>query len=49
MKDFWKTQWHCLTHLFVRGHRVCYYRPAGSLKREYFCECSGRLNDLLDF
>jgi len=43
-KNYWKTFWHCLTHL----HRMCYYREAGSITREYFCECSERAKEIFE-
>ena len=45
MEGFIKTWWHCLWRIH-KGHRMCYYREAGSVKREYFCECSNRFKEL---
>lgn len=52
MKDFIKTWWHCLVRLptiFCGGevHRMAYYRPAGTWKREYFCSCSERFKEVI--
>lgn len=45
---WWHCMWNFLRDLDKGGHRMCYYKSAGSYKKEHFCSCSPRLKEVMD-